>query len=332
MLRPRSGRVDPFIKPEERQINILPAFGLPRVEPQGESIAIRRERSEREAKTEQAEIARIASRYIEATKRYGVGRSLDFARANDAVLRTLIRRPMRDRTTLSRWLNDLRKEMDRVIVSSGTLDAKTRSEIIDRRDVAMAKSMDQLIPFIESVRRTSPGDILATGVELDVNRGIDLLRARPRWEESTQQLLVSIDLYQAKAGAVDDDGLRALAEGYLLQAQAAQNELDVDPEWFSLRGREQTEMRQMSVDELFAILSGENEVPTGEAELSPLGRFKSRTDFINQLNELARQLGESEVEPPTVALEDLDFRLLVKKTDGTNLDVSLIDALARAAA
>lgn len=332
MLRYPERQPNRALRQDEQEIVALPIFGVLNEVPKNEIYSQRIERIRREEQTEQSIISKIAATYVDASKHYGLGQALAFSRANDRVLRTLIRRPLRDRSTQDRWFRDLRKEMDRLLFEDGTIDAKQRSKIIDRRDEAMIKSMDQLLPFIEGIQRNNPGDILATGVELDVDLGIDLIRGTPTWDEVSSQLIIDIDLYQAKGTRIDEDMLRILASEYQDWAIRAQRLL-IDPDWFGQRGREQSQDRflAMSNDDLFNILIGEKSVAP-EVNLTPAGRFFQRMELINQLNELARQFGEAEVARPVVILRNLDYRLLTKDLNGTNSDISIWDILQRKAA
>ena len=332
MLRYPEGQPNRALRLEDREIVILPGVDVQKPIPKAETYQQRTERLRQRERDELAKITKIAEVYVEAPKRYGVGSTLTYARANDRVLRTLLRDPLRDTTTTERWFRDLRKEMDRLLIADLTLDPTKRSDVIDQRDKAMAKSMEQLLPFIEAVRKFSPGDILATGVELDVDLGIDLMRASPIWNEADSQLVVNIDLYQAKAGRVDEEGLRKLASDYQAKAEAALN-LPVDQDWFSARGREQAQSRfeAMHEDELLSILSGAGRLEP-EAGLSASGRFFQRTEAINQLNNLARQLGEPGVARPTVVLGEIDYRLLTRDSTGNDINVSIWDILENAEA
>lgn len=310
---------------DDRSVVSLPNPDALKSVPPGEKYSERIARTREEVRIEDEKISRIAQAYVDAAKHYGVGQSLTYARANDRALRTLLRNPLRDVTSTKVWFSKLSAEVNKQLVADSKLDPEARSKSIKRCSETVAKSFDQLLPFIDSVRKFSPGDMLATGVELDVDLGIDLMRVSTNWDEASSQLTVEIDLYQAKAGMVSNIELQKLAKDYLEEAKKA-TALLLDDNWFGARGREQAGSfyEPMHHDRSLDSLLGEP-LPETNIDLTPLGRLFQRDSWVKQLNDFATEMGEPQVAGPTLVLKRIDYRLLTRNEFGKDIDISIFD-------
>jgi hypothetical protein len=105
----------------------------------------------------------------------------------------------------------------------------------------------------------------------------------------------------------------------------------MDPEWFNSRGREVAAPQKLSVDELLSILTNSNSQLNEGASLGALGQYRRRADQVVQLNAMAQELDVGPVLVPGIDLQQIDFRLLVRNLQGQNIDISLEQALSRAA-
>lgn len=339
MLR-RKKQVDTFREPTRTEFaNIIPLT---------DSRYASQEDSERVLKDLEE---RTMNRIKKAVERFLSSPEIeDLAKFNDLILRAYLKLPARVRETQQGpvFFDKIRRTANQIMVArKSSIDRAHEDtyavQLLDASADEMAKnllslesSVMQLARFVSSQALTHPDRVFATGVNLDVRYGIDLIGADVMFDQEHNQLVVHLILWQAKASRVgmSADDVRGLSQRYTRQQQAVVKELEFDASWVQehLLDRRPEPKLELDDDTAFEIVAGEIEQLTGLHrkldELSPQDRFLAELRVYRLLetcaNEFEVKVPESVVRPKIV-VGGIEFRYLVDTKQGAR-DLSKNDA------
>jgi hypothetical protein len=266
----------------------------------------------------------------------------DLGQFNDLVLRAYLKLPARIRETqqgrtffekICKAANSImaqrKRTIDRVnenpyVVS--LLDASV--EEMGRNLLTLESSVMQLARFVSYQAQSNPKRVFATGVNIDVRYGIDLVGADVDFDQEENQLTVNLILWQAKASRVGASAneVRGLSQRYRGQRNAVVEELEFDAGWVQAHLLDRRPEPNLELDDetVFEIVAGEIEQLSAIHQkldsFSAQDRFLAELRIYRLLEAAAAEFGGKIPEGftrPRIAVGTVDFRYLVDTITGT---------------
>ncbi len=185
--------------------------------------------------------------------------------------------------------------------------------------------------------RSHPNRIFATGINLDVRYGIDLVGADTRFDHGKNRLLINLFLYQAKASrfGLSASDVRELSARYADKKSATKEELTLDVDWVK---RELLDQRcepgfefddETSLAILTESLSELHAQRLNIDNLNALDRFIVGLRLYSAVRTLALDFGVDiprNIVRPQIDVGEVEFRYLVDTERGTE-DLSEDEAI-----
>lgn len=274
----------------------------------------------------------------------------DLGKFNDLIFRAYLKLPARIRETqqgkiffdkIRRKANEImaerKRSIDRVNENPYVVQLLDSSvEEMGRNLLNLESSAMQLARFVSSQAQTHPDRVFATGVNIDVRYGIDLVGADVQFDQSASRLIVDLKLYQAKASraGIPDHDIRDLPRKYVGQTRAINEDLEFDPEWVKreLLDRRPEPGIDIGEEEAFDIVAGElTELASIQEQISGLSaqdRFLAELRLYRLLMTAVDKFGgdlPAGVKKSEIVIGDIEFRYLVDSTSGTQ-DLSVAEA------
>ncbi|PJE76650.1 hypothetical protein COV05_03650 [Candidatus Uhrbacteria bacterium CG10_big_fil_rev_8_21_14_0_10_48_16] len=274
----------------------------------------------------------------------------DLGKFNDHILRAYLKLPARIRETqqgkiffdkIRRKANEImaerKRSIDRVNENPYVVQLLDSSvEEMGGNLLTLESSVMQLARFVSSQAQTHPDRVFATGVNIDVRYGVDLVGADVKFDQGTSKLIVDLTLYQAKASraGLPAHEVRDLPKKYAGQTRAVQEELEFDAEWVQkeLLDRRPESGIDIGEEEVFDIVAGElTELASIQEKISGLSaqdRFLAEFRLYRLLMTAVDEFGgdlPAGVKKPEIVIGDIEFRYLVDSTSGTQ-DLSVAEA------
>lgn len=266
----------------------------------------------------------------------------DLGKFNDLVLRAYLKLPARIRETqqgqvffdkirrkANEMMADRRRSIDRINENPYVVQLLDSSvEEMGSNLLSLESSVMQLARLVSSQAQTHPDRVFATGVNLDVRYGIDLIGADVAFDEKQNQLIVDLVLWQAKASraGLSADEVRRLPQRYVRQQEAVKKELEFDASWVQehLLDRRPEPSLELDDETVFDIVAGEIEqLSTFQnklGDLSPQDRFLAELRLYRLLEAAAEKFeGEmpEQFPRPRIVVGTIDFRYLLDTKVGT---------------
>jgi hypothetical protein len=150
----------------------------------------------------------------------------------------------------------------------------------------------------------NPDRAFASSVDLDVEYGIDLIEATPKFVEKEDALYISLRFYQAKArvAGLSDEDIRAEADRYRPRMQAAERDLVHDDGWFLRKEVDPIlpSLESFDLDDILDMYDVKNfdRMKQVGDDASPYERFAQKFSVWGQAEAIARILDDEKYPNP----------------------------------
>ena len=268
----------------------------------------------------------------------------DLAKFNDVMLRAFLKLPERVRQTsqgsvfYAKMVRTAREIVAAKRVAINAIDDPLGARLCEDASMEIGKNLDslessvfQIARFLLRQSRAHPDRVFATGINIDVRYGIDLVGVDSRFDEEEERLLIDLFLYQAKASRVglSAQDVRGLPTRYANKKLAAKEELELDADWVrrELLGRNPEPSLELEDERALDILIGTygslrilSREYSMRQNLKPADRFRVSSLMYSQLGILANKLGvemPAHIAKPRIDIGEVEFRYLVDTVRGT---------------